>query len=203
MAESSAVRWGLLVGLGLVLLAVVGALVYGRLAGPAAPPPMAGAVGGEVTARQSFAPAAELAAQWQEDARLAVISCLRPTVGVHSGREVEWTFQFFSPSTQRLALVAVAGGAARMVRDSVSPYMVPTFSAETWRVDSDQALQTWWDRGGRTLVTRRPDTDLALRLSVPGGEGEHPVWTIAGLVAGTETVFTVTVDATNGEFVGQ
>ena len=203
MSEGSGVRWWLLVGLGLVLLAVVGALVYGQLARPAALPAVMGAGSGGVTARQAFAPATELAVQWQEDVRLAVVSCRWPTVGVYAGGEVEWTFQFFSPSTQRLALVTVAGGVARMVRESVSPYTVPTFSAEAWRVDSDQALQMWWNRGGGSLVARRPDTDLAMQLRVPDDGSGRPAWTVVGLVVGTETVFTIVVDATSGALVEQ
>jgi len=203
MAKSSGVRWWLLLGLGLVLLAVVGAFVYVRLARPAAPPPVMGSGEDGVTARQAFAPAAELAAQWQEDARLAAISCRRSAVGIQLGGEVEWAFQFFSPATQRLALIAVTGGTARMVRESVSPYTVPTFSAESWSVDSDQALQTWWNRKGGTLVAQRPDTDLAMQLRIPDEGGEHPVWTVVGSIAGTETAFIVVVDATNGALVEQ
>ena len=203
MAKSSGVRWWLLLGLlGLVLLAVVGALVYGRLAGPSVLPPVMGAIEGGVTARQAFAPAGELAAQWQEDALLSAVSCRRPALGIQSGSEFEWVFQFFSSSTQRVALVAVDGGVGRMVRESVSPYTVPTFSTEAWRVDSDQALQAWWDRGGGNLVARRPDANLAMQLRIPDEGGEHPVWTVVGLVAGTETAFTVVVDATSGTFVG-
>jgi len=203
VTESSGVRWWLLLGLGLVLLAVVGALVYGRLAGPAAPTPVVGLGGGGATARQAFAPAAELAAQWQGDARLAAVSCSQSALGVQSGSEVEWAFQFFSPSTQQLVLITVAGEVAWMVRESASPYTVPTFSTEAWGVDSDQALQAWWNHGGDRLVARRPDADLAMQLRMPDGGGEHPVWSVVGLVAGTETALTVMVDATDGVLVEQ
>jgi hypothetical protein len=202
MAGSSSVRWWLLLGLGLVLLAVVGALVYGRVA-PASPPPIGGAVDGGVTARQAFTAAAELAAQWQEDAGLSVASCHWPAVEVQSGGAVEWNFQFFSPSTQRLALVAADGEAARVVRESLSPYVVPTFSAEAWRVDSDQALQTWWDRGGGRWVARRPDIDLAMQLRMPDDGDDDPVWTVVGLVVGADATFSVRVNATDGTLLEQ
>lgn len=201
MAESSRVRWLLLLGLGLILLVVVGVLVYGRLAGQATPSAAAGPAGDRVTARQAFAPAAELAAQWQEDARLAVVSGRWLALGMQPGGEIEWAFQFFSPSTQRLALIVVAGEAARLVRESLSPYTVPTFSAEGWRVDSDQALQAWLDRGGSTVVARRPDTDLAMKLRVGDEGGEYPAWTIVGSVAGTESTFIVVVDGSSGALV--
>jgi hypothetical protein len=200
MTGGSSVRWWLLLGLGLMSLAVAGALVYGRLAGSAAPSPVPEPVGGGVNARQAFIPAAELAMQWQEDAGLAAVSCYRPAV-LRLGGEVEWAFQFFSPSTRRLALITVADGTARMVRESVSPYAVLTFSTEVWRVDSDQALQTWWNHRGSNLVARRPDADLAMQLRVPDEGGGQPVWTVVGLVSGGETAFTVVVNANSGALV--
>jgi hypothetical protein len=198
MAKDSSMRGLLLFGLGLILLAAVGALIYNRLAGPADLPPAAGLAGSRVTARQAFAPAVELAGQWQEDASLAAVFGGWPAVGTQAGPQVEWAFQFFSPSVQRLALVTVADGTARVVRDSPSPHVVPTFPAREWRVDNDQALWTWWGHGGEDLVTQHPDADLAMELRLPDGGGERPVWTVVGLVAGTETAVIVAVDGTSG-----
>ena len=202
MTKRPGVRWPVLLALGLIVLAVVGALLlYDRLVGSAAPTPAASVSGGQVTARQAFDPAAGLARQWQEDARLAAVSGYWPAVGMQPGGQVEWAFQFFSPSTQRLALVTVAGGTARMVRESVSPYTVPTFPAEEWRVDSDRVLQAWWKRGGETLVARRPDVDVVMQLRMPDEGVGQPVWTVVGSVPGTETAFAVVVNATDGALV--
>lgn len=201
MAENSGLRWLVLFGLGLILLAAVGALIYDRLAGPAALPPAAGLAGSRVTARQAYAPAAEVAGQWQEDARLAAVFGGWSAVGAQPGPQVEWAFQFFSPSAQRLALVTVMDGTARVARDSASPYAVPTFSAREWRIDNDQALWTWWDHGGEDLVAQHPDADLAMELRLPDEGGERPVWTVAGLVAGAETAVIVAVDGASGALV--
>ena len=198
MSGGSGVRWLLMLGFGLSLLVVVGVLVHDRLAAPVAPPPTTEVGDGGVTARQAFAPAAELAAQWQEDAHLAAISGRWSAVGMQPGDQVEWTFQFFSPSTQRLAIIVAVGEEARVLREGLSPYMVPTFSTEKWRVDSDEALRTWWESGGSTVVARRPDTDLAVQLHMPDGGGDHPIWTVVGWVVGTRSAFTVVVDATSG-----
>ena len=201
MAEGSS-RWLWFLSLSLVLLVVVvGVVVYDRLVGPAVPTSASSVADDQVTARQAFAPAAELAGQWQEDARLAAVSGYRPAVGMQVGGQVEWAFQFFSAAVQRLALITVADGRARMVRESVSPYAVPTFSTGEWRVNSDQALRAWWTQGGETLVARRPDVDVAMQLRVLDGGIGHPVWTVVGSVAGTETAFTVVVDATDGALV--
>jgi len=201
MAEGSGMRRLLLVGLGLILLAVVGMLVYNRLVEPAVPSSVAGLAGEGATARQALAPAAELAAQWQEDARLTAVSCQWLVVGMRPGGEAEWAFQFFSPSTQRLALITVASGAAHKVRESPSPYAVPTFSTEEWRVDSDRALQVWVENGGGDWLARRPDTDLAMQLRIPDGGSEQPVWIVVGLIISTDDTLTVVMNATDGALV--
>jgi len=201
MGEGTNVRRLLWLGMGLILLIVVGVLLYDWWPRRDILPPAAEPASG-VTAREALAPAAELAAQWQEDARLAVVSGRWSGVEMQQGDDVEWAFQFFSPSTQRLALVLVSGGAARMVRDSLSPYRVPTFSTGEWRVDSDQALRAWWDSGGSTVVARRPDVELAMQLRVPD-EGDDPVWTVAGVFFEQESAFVVVVNATSGVLVEQ
>ena len=195
-------RWLLLLGMGLILLVVVGLLFYGRLAGLDALPAVTGLASYGITARQALAPAAELAVQWQADARLAVASCYRPAVGRQPEDEIEWAFQFFSPATQRLALITVTSGEARVVRESLSPYMMPTFSTDQWPVDSDQALQVWWDRGGGTVLQQRPDADLAMELRMSDEGGEYPIWVVVGLVGGADNVFVVRVNATEGVVVG-
>ena len=200
MAEGSG-RSLLLLFLSLILLAVVvGVVIFDRLIQPTSPTPEASLPGIQLSARQAFAPAAELAGQWQEDARMAAVSAFWSRVGMQLGGQAEWAFQFFSPSTRRLAIITVADGRAQMVRESVSPYTVATFSADEWKVDSDQALQTWWNRGGGTLVSRRPEIDLAMQLR-PLDEGSQPVWSVVGSTAGTETAFTVVVSAADGTVV--
>jgi hypothetical protein len=200
MAEGSG-RSVLLLGLSLILLAVVvGVVIFDRLVEPASPTPEASFPGIQLSARQAFAPAADLAGQWQEDARLAAVSAFWSRVGMQLGGQTEWSFQFFSPSTRRLAIITVADGRAQMVRESASPYTVATFSTEEWKVDSDQALQTWWNRGGGAMVSRRPEIDLAMQLR-PLDESSQPVWSVVGSTAGTETAFTVVVSAADGAVV--
>ena len=198
-------RWLLSLGVaGSVLLAVVvGVVVYYQLIETAVFPSARDAATGQATALQAFVPAAELAGQWQEDARLSAVSGHLAMVGTHPRRHVEWAFQFYAPATRQLALITVTDGAARMVREGLSPYAVPTFSTEEWLVDSDRALQMWWDRGGKSLVARRPDVDLVLQLRVPDGGAGQPVWTVATLMADSETVFTVLVNASDATVVTQ
>jgi hypothetical protein len=201
MAKRTGIRWLLLLGLSLLTVVVV-LLFYDRLVEPTSSSSVVGLAIRGVTAQGAFDPAAELAAQWQKDARLTTVSCQWSNVGTQRTDETVWAFQFFSPSTQRLALITVADGAARMVRDSLSPYSLSTFSAERWRVDSDQALRTWWNSGGSDMANRHPDTDLAMHLHMSDEGGNDPIWTVVGFVSSPEMTSIVVVNGADGSLVG-
>lgn len=207
MAESPGVRRPFLLGVGVTLFTGVAMLVYVWLVSTAALPDSSGPSSGlrraDDTALQALGAAADAAHQWQEDARLVAVSGQWSAVGTETGVGGEWFFQFFSPATQRLALVGVSAGTARLVRESLSPYELIVFSDSTdeWRVDSDQARQIWWERGGRSMVGQRPDADLMMQLSMHGDADKHPVWTVTGVIPGTTSAFTVQVDATDATLV--
>ncbi len=200
MTKRTRMHWLLLLSLGL-LTVVVMLLLYDWLIRPTSSPPAVGLAVSGVTAQESFDPAIKLAAQWQKDAHLAAVSGQWSKVGLQQRDEIEWAFQFFSPSTQRMALVTVTGETARLVRESLSPYKMSTFSIKEWRVDSDQALQTWWASGGSTLVKQRPDTTLVMQLRISEGDDDAPVWMMSGFVSGMENALTVMVNASDGALV--
>jgi hypothetical protein len=190
--------------IGLLLVVAFGLLAYGQLTNTSSQSMGLEklTIGGD-TARRAFVSAAEMAAQWQQDARLAGVSGQQLAAGKRAANEIEWGFQFFSPSTQQLALVAVSGGKARMARSpALTPYPVSTFASEEWHVDSDQALQAWWERGGASLVAQNAQVDVMMQLRVLKEKGNRPVWTVAGAAAGTNTTLTILVDAGDGAIVG-
>jgi hypothetical protein len=152
----------------------------------------------EPTALQAYASASELAEEWQADAQLigARAHCLGDVV-THGG-QVEWAFQFFSPATQRVTLLATRGGQVRQIRERLSPYAVSPLRMEEWQVDSDEALDRWWQEGGDYLVTRRSDAEVTMRLYTPRGGPDRPVWTITGSVPNQESPLVVQVDASDG-----
>jgi hypothetical protein len=208
MSSRSALRWLVFSGLGLllILVAVAGGLAFDRgwlpsLAGEPEPTPVPGPDIVGPTAQQAFASASELAEAWQGDARLAALRAHWPEAGEEHQEEIEWAFQFFSPSTQRLALFAVDGEEVRRIRERLSPYVVGTISAEQWRVDSDEAVRAWWYRGGDYLVARRLDTEITLRLGLREGESPRPIWVITGSLPGHKDALVIEVDAVDGTVV--
>lgn len=200
-AQHTKMRRVLLLALGLILFTAMGLLIYGQLTESVSSSPSSAPAGAVGSARQALASAARLAAQWQADASLAQVSGQWSVVGTQPQGKALWSFQFFSPATQRLALVVVEDGAARILREGLSPYALPTFPAGDWRVDSGQAWQTWWDRGGHRLMMPGAGVDVVMQLRA-AGEGEHPLWSVIGLIAGTESAFTLVVDACDGTVRG-
>ena len=186
--------------LGLVAIGVMVALPLTQ----ADLPPVSDLASQGATAREALIPAAELAAEWREDAALVVASSQRYVAGAQGEetavQDVEWTFQFYSPSSQRTILVSVIAGQARRVRAGMSPYQLDAIPDAQWRLDSDQALQLWLDGGGSHLLAQRSEMDVVMQLRMQEAEtGPRPVWIVVGLLTGGERTFTVTVDAATGE----
>jgi hypothetical protein len=198
----SDLRGRLLPAAGVLVVAVVALLA---LAGPGSGPPSSSPVSlpglGGQTAMEALDSALEAAERWEADAQLAGASCTWSEAGVASSSETEWAFQFYSPSTQRLAVVMVSGDAAWLFRDVLSPYVVPTFSTAEWRVDSDEALQVWWDYVGRSLLGRHPTADVAVQLRPSADHEMRLVWSVVGLFGDPDDALAVTVSGVEGTIV--
>lgn len=197
------VRWAVVLGLAFAVALGLAVLVLqqpegaaGRVGSSGLPADLAGGV----TARRALPQAAEVARAWQPDAGLAVVLAhWRPRQGRWSAN-VAWTFQFYSPATHRLAVVAVEEGGARLLRETPIPYPLPTFAEADWQVDSPAALGVWWEAGGATFMTRHTETDLVAQLRIEeGGEEGRLVWAITGIAG--DQVWAVVVDGTSGEQV--
>ncbi len=157
-----AVLWGLAVGVVLVFAALT--YILSRPSPPAqimVEPPAATPVGlaQEVetwllpqtphSARSLYDLAAQAALEWQPDAGLTSVVASWPfaTLDDLSG-PVDWTFSFFSPSTQRVYVLNVHPEGITPIRESLSPYPLPVVAADRWQVDSHQALNAWLNGGG-------------------------------------------------------
>ena len=151
------------------------------------------------TARQAYPPAMDVARSWQADGHLAVVSAhWRPRQG-RWPTEVTWMFQFYSPAARRLAVVVVEGGRARLLREAVSPYPLPSFSETDWQVDSLAALDAWWSAGGATFLSIHSEVDLMAQLRPLEGGGGQPMWTVTGIAG--DQVKNLVVDGMTGEQV--
>jgi len=195
-------RWLYLLGGGLLLslLAVLGVVAYGQLAGGPAQASPQEPLALQPPALSAFKTASRQAQDWHGDAQLVGVVGHARNVD-NRARAVEWAFQFYSPSTRRLALLVVVDGEARSVRDVLSPYSVPTISQGRWRIDSGGALRIWWDNGGRYMLTRRPDSALTLRLDAARDGEEDPVWTVIGSIPDEGSEYVVRFSGFDGRLL--
>jgi hypothetical protein len=108
-------------------------------------------------------------------------------------------FQFYSPGVDKVAIVVVDSGQARLLRETASPYQLDTFTQADWQVDGSVALQGWWDSGGATFlsINSGSEPELVVQLRVQEGSQDQLVWTIRGIAGGQS--WTVAIDATTGE----
>ena len=155
------------------------------------------------TAREALDSALGAAKAWAGDAQLAGARGRVTGVGSTGGGKAEWTFQFFSPSSGRIALMAPTEVGYRKLRDQLSPYDVPTIPTSAWPVGSEEALRTWESEGGDYLLERRSDHEVVLRLFVTTDGQNETRWGVSGSAPGTESGFEVQIDAQNGSVVGR
>ncbi len=167
--------------------------------GGGAPQNLPAALAEGVAAKGAYAAAMEEARSWQPDGQLAIVAAHWRTRERQWPANVSWMFQFYSPSTRRLAVIVVDQGRARLLRESTTPYSLPAIDQEQWQVDSLAALNAWWNAGGGTFVSLNPELDLTAQLRPVQDvqAGDRLVWSVVG-VTGSQ-VKRLTIDGTTGE----
>ncbi len=149
------------------------------------------------TARQAEQAVREAARDWQPDASLSSLSAHWQWARGKWSAQTIWTVHFYSPSSGRLAVFLVEVGRVRMLREAISPYPMPTFAEDRWKVDSLQALEGWWAGGGADFLARQPNAEVTLQLKPASPADNRPVWVVTA-VAGRQ-VQTVTLSGVDGK----
>lgn len=149
------------------------------------------------SARNLYPLADQAARSWQKDAKLVSASASWPFVKLNDfSRPTAWTFQFFSPRTQRIFVVSAGETQVAVIRDSLSPYILPTASTGEWQLDSYQALSIWLNNGGGNLLARHPIVDVSVMLQP--SEISNLEWIVIGTVRDSQLVHLVRIDAQSG-----
>ena len=132
------------------------------------------------SAQNLYAQAEQAAQRWQPDAALVSAAASWSFASLDNfSRPIDWTFQFYSPSTARVYVISVSGTTVTPIRETLSPYSLPVIDVERWQIDSYQALNTWLNRGGGAFLKRTAIVDVSIRLARP--QGNAPVWMVVGI----------------------
>jgi len=150
------------------------------------------------SARRLYPYADQAARSWQGDAALVSASASWAFAQVDDlSKSTGWTFQFFSPRSQKLFVVSVDGTQATVIHETLSPYALPTVSTSAWQLDSHQALNAWLNQGGGSFLQAHPVVDISARLRQ--SDSGRPEWMVAGVIRGSQVAQTVRVDASDGK----
>jgi hypothetical protein len=149
------------------------------------------------SARNLYGRAEQAAQGWQRDAALVSASASWPFAALDDlSRPVDWTFQFYSPATNRVYVINVNQTDVTPIRETLSPYSLPTVVVEQWQVDSHQAVNAWLNRGGGAFLKRHTVVDISIRLARP--QGGEAVWTVLGIDDSGQALQTEHVGAYEG-----
>ncbi len=161
----------LLLGLGLLSTALLIALGVSWLrAGVSSGSPAnlnPGSTGGSApmsntqTAREAYATLNQWLSGWAQDGAVVALSC---TFQKENESPVGWTFQVYSPASQKLANVLIEGSNVWVLRELTALYPQQALPLDTWAVDSSTVLDTWWAGRGQLLWSQSQAQTLALHL---------------------------------------
>jgi hypothetical protein len=209
-------QWTVVIGLMMTILALFGVLLLRLQVPDPAPttPPPAFLLEDQARARNALPAAQQEAARWQPDAQLASAEIVWDDLGPGGIlKQDRWTFQFYSPSKQRMALVRVSDGQAQMFQEGLVVDRLPALPLDQWQVDSPEALNSWWKHGGARFVRTHAQSQVSISLKIrtdpagststdPAGStgmelgGTRPVWIIVGSASGEHWI--VQLDARDG-----
>lgn len=149
------------------------------------------------SARSLYQRADQAARSWQGDARLVSAATSWSFAGLDDfSRPTDWTFQFFSPATQKIYVVNVNEAEVTPLREALSPYVLSTIAIDHWRFDSYEALNQWLNQGGGDFMRAHPIVDVSIRLRQ--SEEGRPEWGVVGMVRDSQTLQLSRMDAVDG-----
>lgn len=157
------------------------------------------------TAKQAYASALAEAVVWQQDAQL-----LNATATFSQGATPEqlidgenaWSFTFYSPATSQIALISVVDENVNVLSTNTYTAQGNLLSAETWNIDSTEAVKQVLQEGGREFIASGANPTLTMALYIDDQDGNGRVEWEASLVSLlTGNAFMVRIDATTGEIL--
>lgn len=193
--EMTRLEWTLS-GLLLLLIVTLGAFLLflpGEETPPQAQAPLATWSFSPDTARGAYDLATPLAQRWADDAQLMQARGDWPRE-VFTPEHGNWTFHFHSPQRKEVALIAVSGNAASLVKSESLRGDVQAADTSLWQVDSDEVVHRAMQEGGQEFIEQHDEAEMVLILKAQ----EEFRWTAVLVDAATQTAFRIEVDAASG-----
>jgi len=133
-------------------------------------------VGGTQSAQQAYTALQEWLKSWDAQAQLISVSA---SLIKNESVGVGWSFQVYSKSKGKLAMVLVETERVWVLREKSIHYPQRNINTQTWAVDSDQFLARWWEQRGKA-IWQRPNVQ-SMHLNLRKEKGGPTVWQISVL----------------------
>ena len=157
------------------------------------------------TAKRAYATAQNEASLWQGDAQL-----LNATATFSQGAtpeqlidgETAWSFTFYSPSTNQVALISVVDENAQVLSTNSYTPQSNVLGVSGWNIDSADAVQRVLQEGGRDFIASGSNPTLTMALYMDDqGENGRIEWeaSLISLLNGNALI--LRIDATSGEIL--
>ncbi len=156
------------------------------------------------TARFAYAAAQQTAVSDHPDAVLLSASADWPhgsgLAQLEDG-ETTWIFGFYSPTTEKTAVYAVADGEVSYIGENTyQPTISPLINVGSWEIDSNEAMQLFLDAGARAFIQREGVTTTTFTFSTDNPD-DYIEWNMIIFSTKTSNAFQLNVNATTGEII--
>ncbi len=161
------------------------------------------AVQGASTAHFAYATAIEAVKAWQTDAQLVNATATWPRGAQEADLEpgrATWNFTYFSPASGALTQASVLGDQVTLYETGTSAETPSLLGIGQWQQDSDSAVATFLDNGGREFLRQNGLTTLTLSLDMRADAG-RAVWIAALFANSTGRSLTMQIDAASGDIL--
>jgi hypothetical protein len=151
------------------------------------------------TAQSAYQLALPVAREWANDAQLLEASATWPPGQEIEPRGANWSFTFYAPASQQMALITVANSRANLFGRRAADSDYQPVAVQSWRVDSPELIETLMAADGRQFIERHGATILRLKLSLH----PTPLWQAELIARETTGKLIIWLDADTGQLLYQ
>jgi hypothetical protein len=147
------------------------------------------------TALGAYAAVAPAARAWAADAALIRARGNWPVGTAFQPAEGSWSFLFYSPQRQAVALLEADKDGANVVSESGTDESFDPAGLQQWQVDSPAVVEQLLANGGRDLVQQSGEASLILALNAM----EQLVWTATLNATNANRLLRLEIDPATGQ----
>ena len=149
------------------------------------------------TAKSAYEVAAPTALSWAADAALLRARGNWPVGTSFEPERGSWSFLFYSPGQQEVALVVPDGDSARVASESAADQNFEPAGLQQWQADSPDVVERLLANGGHAFIQQYGEASLIVALNTM----DQLVWTATLNATNANKLFRLQMDPATGQIV--